>query len=288
MNETSLIIDLHCHTTASDGQLTPTEIIHRAHGNDIDVLAVTDHDTTAGLAEAHQANNSFDKPLTLIDGVEVSAKWHSFDIHIVGLGIDRHNPGFQDFLTEQRLRRDTRALAIGEKLEKAGIEGAYEGAKALANGAAISRGHFARYMVNQGYFTAMAGVFKKYLVKGKTGYVANNWHSIEETVKQIHNAGGVAIIAHPSRYNMSTKWLRKLINEFKSCGGDGIETVLSQQGVDERALLISFCHVYDLYASLGSDFHFDSPWVDLGRNMHQPSDCPWIWQSPKWQEKIAI
>jgi len=277
-------VDLHSHTTASDGQLTPSALIERAISQGVDVFAITDHDTTAGLVEAHQYNNNHATPLQLINGVEISTRWNSFDIHIVALNIDIDNQSMADFLTRQRALRATRAFEIGERLAKAGIEGAYEGAKLYAGEAAMSRGHYARWLAEQGYATTMANVFKKYLARGKTGYVPNNWGDMASAIEIIHQAGGVAVLAHPSGYKLSAKWLKRLVREFKDAGGDAIEVVLGQQSIDDRNNLIALTVLNDLRCSLGSDFHFPGSWIELGKNMFQPQGVNWVWQSDKWRE----
>lgn len=284
MNTESLLIDLHSHTTASDGHLSPTEVVARAITNGVHMLAITDHDTLAGLDDAHQYNQQHETPLTLVDGVEISTCWNHFDIHIVALKIDRYFKPLQDFLNQQRQLRELRAQEIGERLAKAGIEGAYAGAKSIAGDAALSRGHYARWLVEQGYATTSANVFKRYLAKGKTGYVPNNWHDMATAINMIHQAGGIAVLAHPSGYKLSAKWVKKLVREFKEAGGDALEVVLGQQSIDDRALLVSLSHQHQLFASLGSDFHFPGSWIDLGKNMFQPQHVNWVWQSQKWME----
>ena len=283
INEVKLV-DLHSHTTASDGQLTPAELIERAISKGVQVFAITDHDTTDGLAEAHQYNNNHATPLELINGVEISTRWNSFDIHIVALNIDIDNQPMVDFLTRQRELRATRAFEIGERLTKAGIEGAYEGAKFYAGDAAISRGHYARWLAEKGYATTTANVFKKYLARGKTGYAPNNWGDMASAIDIIHQAGGVAVLAHPSGYKLSAKWLKRLVREFKEAGGDAIEVVLGQQTIDDRNNLIALTVLNNLMCSLGSDFHFPGSWIELGKNMFQPQGVNWVWQSDKWKE----
>lgn len=164
----TLLADLHSHTTASDGVLTPSELVERAIEKGVQMLAITDHDTVAGLAEAHQFNQQHETPLQLIDGVEISTRWNNFDIHIVGLNMDKENSILLNFLTRQRELREERAQEIGNRLAKAGIEGAYDGAKKFAAGAAISRGHYARWLAENGYAKDMPSVFKRYLARGKT------------------------------------------------------------------------------------------------------------------------
>ncbi|MGB0893591.1 MAG: RNase RNM [Parashewanella sp.] len=282
MNENTYLVDLHCHTNASDGQLSPSEIVQRAIDNNVDVLAITDHDTVAGMSEAHKYNALQPKPIKLVNGVEISTRWHSHDIHIVGLNVDIESVELDEFLSKQRRLRNERAKEIGIRLEKAGIEGAYKGAKSLAGDAALSRGHYGRWLAENGYAKDVASVFKKYMTRGKTGYVPNNWQSMAEAIAIIHRAGGQAVLAHPSGYKFKGKWLRKLVAEFKEANGDAMEVVLGQQTIDDRNNLIALSHQHELYASLGSDFHFAGGRLNLGKNMYQPKDVNWIWQSKGW------
>jgi predicted metal-dependent phosphoesterase TrpH len=278
----TLLADLHSHTTASDGQLTPTELVARALDKGVQMFAITDHDTVSGLDEAHRFNASQANPLRLIDGVEISTRWNSFDIHIVGLNVDRLDPPLLEFLHQQRLLRETRAIEIGERLAKAGIEGAYEGAKAIAGDAALSRGHYARWMALNGHATDMPSVFKRYLARGKTGYVPNNWGDMATAIEIIHQAGGMAVLAHPSGYKLSAKWLKRLVREYKEAGGDAMEVVLGQQTLEDRNNLIALSHQNELLGSIGSDFHFPSSWIELGKNLFQPPSVNWVWQSQNW------
>ncbi|WP_065187248.1 RNase RNM [Shewanella woodyi] len=287
MTEETLLADLHSHTTASDGMLTPSELVERAIGNGVEMFAITDHDTTAGLAEAHAYNNSHATPLRLINGVEVSTRWHNHDIHIVALNIDPEDSEFDAFLINQRNLRELRAKEIGERLAKAGIEGAYAGAKAMAGDAALSRGHYARWLADKGYATSMANVFKKYLARGKTGYVPNNWSDMATAIEVIHKAGGIAVLAHPHGYKLSTKWVKRLVREFKESAGDAMEVVVSQQTVETRSQLIALSLQNELAASLGSDFHFPGSWTELGKSMYQPPGVNWVWEMDSWPAASA-
>ncbi|GGQ32988.1 phosphatase [Shewanella litoralis] len=249
------------------------------------MFAITDHDTVGGLAEAHIANLAHATPLKLINGCEISTRWNSFDIHIVGLNVDITHTGLLDFLTQQRELREVRAQEIGERLAKAGIEGAYEGAKAIAGDAALSRGHYARWLADNGHATDMPSVFKKYLARGKTGYVPNNWGDMASAIEHIHQAGGLAVLAHPSGYKLSAKWLKRLVREYAEAGGDAMEVILGQQTLDDRNNLIALSKLNNLLASVGSDFHFPSNWIELGKNLYQPQGVEWVWQSQNWMER---
>lgn len=274
----SLRVDLHSHTNCSDGALTPQELIERAVNFQIDVLAITDHDTVAGLDSAKQTILDKNIPLTLIDGIEISTEWQGFEIHIVGLNIDTRNTELTELISQQQQRRETRALTMGEKLAKCGFTDVYQHAKALAGAGSITRAHFAKVLLQQGAVGKMQAAFDKYIGKGKRAYVKPNWCSIAEAVATIHAAGGVAVMAHPIRYDLSTKWLRRLIVDFKAANGNGLEVVLPQMNNEQRKLMLSFCLEYDLHASMGSDFHQPSRWSDLGRNLTMPEQANPIWQ----------
>jgi predicted metal-dependent phosphoesterase TrpH len=274
----NLRVDLHSHTNCSDGALTPQELIERAVNFQIDVLAITDHDTVSGLDSAKQTILDKNIPLRLIDGIEISTEWQGFEIHIVGLNIATSNEALLSLIDQQQQRRETRAITMGEKLAKCGFPDVYEKAKALAGAGSITRAHFARVLLHQGAVSKMQAAFDKYIGKGSRAYVKPNWCSIEEAVAIIHAAGGVAVMAHPIRYDLSTKWLRRLIVHFKAVEGDGLEVVLPQMNDAQRKLMLRFCSEYDLYASMGSDFHQPSRWSDLGRNLRMPEHAKPIWQ----------
>jgi len=274
--------DLHSHSTASDGTLTPTELVERAAGAGVDVLALTDHDVTDGVAEAVAAAERIG--LQLVPGTEISTTWNGRDVHVVGLQVDVHCALLQDGLKGQRELREWRAREIGGRLAKAGITDAYEGAKAQAGGAAISRTHYARFLVDRGHAKDVADAFKRHLGRGRPGYVRGEWASLEDTVGWIQAAGGHAVIAHPARYNLTASRLRLLLGEFKECGGTGIEVVTGSQFRDEGYALARLAGQLGLYASRGSDYHGPvNPWIELGRLHDLPRGCVPIWDSEQWQ-----
>lgn len=274
----NLRVDLHTHTTCSDGALTPKELILRATNHQIDVLAITDHDSVAGLDIAKQYIEQEQSSLTLVDGVEISTRWHNFEIHIVGLNIDTNSPELKQLLAAQQQARVERAKKIGEKLTKCGFPDIYPAAKSLAKGSSITRAHFAKAMLNAGYINHLQAAFDKYLGKGKRAYVKPGWCDIETAVKTIHQAGGNSVMAHPVRYDMTTKWLRRLVLEFKSFGGQGLEIVLPQMSNAQHQLMLSFCLEYEMKASMGSDFHYPGGWSELGKNLKMPEQVEPIWQ----------
>ncbi|MBL0608675.1 PHP domain-containing protein [Aeromonas jandaei] len=269
--------DLHCHTTASDGVLSPAELVRRAAEKEVEVLAITDHDTLAGLDEARSTIAAEQLPLRLVSGVEISTGWEHHEIHIVALGVDEKNSQLTAFLAGQQARREERAQEIGRRLEKCLIPGTYEEAKQLAGDAAVTRAHFARVLVARGVADNMQKVFKKYLSRGNKGYAPAQWPEMGEAITAIHAAGGLAVLAHPSRYDLTAKWIKRLLVAFKAAGGDAMEVSLPQQSPQERANLGQWANEYGLAISVGSDFHFPSNWTELGRHLWLPKEGTPLW-----------
>lgn len=274
----AVIYDLHSHTTASDGCLTPEALVHRAVEMRVGTLAITDHDTTAAIAPAREEISRSGLALNLIPGVVISTVWENHEIHIVGLNIDITHPLMCEFLAQQTERRNQRAQLIAERLEKAQIPGALESAQRLAQGGAVTRGHFARFLVECGKASSMADVFKKYLARGKTGYVPPQWCTIEQSIDVIHHSGGKAVLAHPGRYNLSAKWLKRLVAHFAEHHGDAMEVAQCQQSPNERTQLATLARQHHLWASQGSDFHQPCPWIELGRKLWLPAGVEGVWQ----------
>ncbi|WP_194208439.1 RNase AM [Superficieibacter sp. 1612_C1] len=284
MSETNyaIIYDLHSHTTASDGMLSPEALVHRAVDMRIGTLAITDHDSIDAIPAAQAEIARAGLALRLITGVEISTVWENHEIHIVGLNIDIHHPRMIAFLAEQKERRQQRAKLIAERLEKAHIPGAWEGALALAAGGAVTRGHFARFLVEAGKAGNMADVFKKYLARGKTGYVPPQWCTIDQAIDVIHHSGGKAVVAHPGRYDLSAKWLKRLLAYFAERGGDAMEVAQCQQGPNERTQLAAYAQQFGLLASQGSDFHQPCSWIELGRKLWLPAGVEGVWH--QWEQ----
>lgn len=276
-NPAFTLYDLHSHTTASDGYLTPEQLVARAVEMRVGVLAITDHDSTDGLARAAAAIETDSLPLQLINGVEISTLWENHEIHIVGLRIDPNHPAMVKLLANQARLRIERAQEIGRRLEKARIEGAWEGALRLAQGGAVTRAHFARYLVEIGVAENIPKVFKKYLAKGNIGYVPPQWCTLKEAIDVIHQSGGQAVVAHPGRYDLSTKWLKRLLAYFAEQGGDAMEVAQCQQAPNERTQHAAFARDYNLLASQGSDFHQPCSWIELGRKLWLPGGVDPVW-----------
>ena len=269
--------DLHCHSTASDGLLAPAELVRRAAGNGVGVLALTDHDEVSGLAEARaQATES---GLRFIDGVEVSISWGGITIHIVGLNIDPGNAQLRQGLQANREGRTERAKRMAQDLARAGIPGSLEGAYAYVdNPKLIGRTHFARFLAEKRYVKDVKSAFQHYLVSGKPGYVPHQWASLEEALAYIKAGAGVAVVAHPGRYKLTRTEMRKFLGEFKDGGGAGIEVVTSSHTAEQFLEYAILAKEFGLLASRGSDFHGPGESrVDLGMLPKLSADLKPVW-----------
>ena len=256
--------DLHTHTIRSDGTLTPSELIAHAYTQGVDALALTDHDVTDGLAEAQAAAEPLG--VRLIPGVEISVTWQRQTIHIVGLCIDPANEALQQGLQRLREFRVWRAQEIGRRLGKKNIDAAYDHARGMARGTVISRTHFARYLVAHGLVQSMGQAFKQYLGRGRVAHVPGQWASLEDAVGWIRAAGGIAVVAHPARYPLTSGKLKRLLQEFRECGGQAIEILSGAPNRVEVERMEQFALDLSLLGSVGSDYHGpDKPWVELGR-----------------------
>ncbi|BCG18227.1 RNase RNM [Vibrio alginolyticus] len=271
-------IDLHSHTTASDGRLEPKDLVERALSFDIEVLAITDHDTVDGLALAKQYVQDNNLPIKIINGIEISTVWQNKDIHIVGLNIDPENEQLSALIEQQKQHRITRSELIAERLQKATRVSVLEEVRQIAGDAPVTRAHFAKWLVDNGYAKTMQMVFKKYLTRNNPGYVPPNWCSMKDAVDAIHAAGGMAVLAHPGRYKLTAKWIKRLLAAFVEAGGDAMEVAQPQQAQQERRNLADYAIQYKLLASQGSDFHYPSPWMELGRNLWLPAGVEPVWK----------
>ncbi|MFD2230561.1 PHP domain-containing protein [Alkalimarinus sediminis] len=283
MSHLASLIDLHCHSTASDGSLTPSELIDLAHKKGVRHLALTDHDTVSGLDEAVLCSQS--KGVNVVSGVEFSAQWNNQGIHILGLHFNRDSEVIKNAASRQEQSRFMRAQTISDRLAKKGFEGIYDLALAYSGGQAPGRPHMAAAMVEKNYVSSVSSAFKKYLGAGKIGDVKSVWPELEEVVKWIVDADGVAVIAHPRKYNMTVTKLRSLIEDFKAYGGEGLEVITSGQKQGEIGLLADLCLRYDLKGSIGSDFHTPAqPWVQLGAIPSLPKSVIPVWS--EWRLEL--
>jgi len=270
--------DLHSHSLASDGTLSPSALVATAAQAGVDVLALTDHDEVGGIAEALDAAEA--AGLCLIPGVEVSVTWNKQTVHVVGLQINPESSLLLQGMARQREFRNWRAEEMGRRLAKHGIEGAYEAASRLAQGRIISRTHFAQFLAEQGHARSVRDVFKHFLKPRKPGYVPGEWAELEEAVAWIHGAGGQAVIAHPARYTMSASKRRMLFGEFVELGGEGLEVVSGSHSLGDAYSMAQYAKQFGLLASSGSDYHGpENPWIALGKLPPLPKQCTPIWST---------
>jgi hypothetical protein len=270
--------DLHCHSTRSDGLLSPAEVVRRAAARGVDVLALTDHDETAGLDEARAAADA--AGIALVTGAELSVSWEDITIHIVALCFDPAHEMLLGGLAQIRSGRDGRARRIAESLTSAGIPGAYEGARRyVTSERLISRTHFARFLVEAGHVAAMKDVFSRYLTPGRPGFVAHAWASLDDAIGWIHAAGGQAVLAHPGRYKVTSIGLSRLLGEFRDLGGDAVEVLSPSHQAAQVAQFASLARTYGLAASTGSDYHGPGEsWLDLGDLPPLPFGVDPVWK----------
>ena len=270
--------DLHSHSTFSDGTLSPTALAARAQSQGVTLWALTDHDEIGGLAQAQAAAHAHG--MDFLTGVEISVSFAGSTVHIVGLGFDANNAQLLQGLHHIRHSRGPRAQEMGRQLASAGIPHAYEGAlQYVGNPELISRTHFARYLVEIGVCKNTYDVFKRYLVEGKPGYVPQRWASLKEAVHWITQAQGVAVIAHPARYNFSPSEEYAFFTSFQSYGGEAVEVVTGSHTVHEYARYAALAKDLGLHISRGSDFHCpQESKIDLGSLPSDPSGLPGVWE----------
>jgi len=271
------IYDLHCHSTASDGALSPTGLVRRAYEQGVTALALTDHDTTAGLAEARQCAEA--NGIRFIPGIELSTSWQDKCFHVVGLGIDPLYPPLAEATRSLQNTRLERAEKIALKLEKKRIPGALEAVKKAAGDGMITRSHFADFLLSENHVATQQEAFDRYLGKGKPAYVSTPWAGLELAVNWITESGGVAVLAHPLRYQLTASWVKRLLTAFRQAGGQGIEVVTGRNTAEEIRLAAHYATAFDLAGSVGSDFHSPAnQWVELGRLAPLPDKIKPVWE----------
>lgn len=250
----------------------------RASNQQVDLLALTDHDSIDGLQRAYQASLTLTPRVQLVSGVEISCAWEGMEIHIVGLGFDCNNDKLKALLALQAERRLLRAKTIAARLQNKGLENAWTKVTQLAGDAQVTRAHFARLLIKEGWVSQTKTAFKKYLRKGRKAYVSPPWCSIEEAVEVIHQAGGVSVLAHPLDYKFAASWLNKLFQTFVDAGGVATEVAQCQQTPNERQKLTELAKKYNLLASQASDFHLPGGRRELGRSLHLDESLTPVWR----------
>jgi predicted metal-dependent phosphoesterase TrpH len=271
--------DLHCHSTVSDGTLSPEALAQRASANGVELWALTDHDEIEGQQRAADAAKAHG--MRYLTGTEISVTFIGHTVHIVGLGFDANDQTLRNGLRQTRGGRKERAIEMSDGLAKVGIKGAFEGAlKFVGNPELISRTHFARFLVENGVCRETNEVFRKYLTEGKPGFVPHRWASLKDAVSWITSAGGMAVIAHPARYKFTPNEEFALFTEFKALGGQGVEVVTGSHTVAEYATYAATAREFGLAASRGSDFHSpNESHTELGTLPFLPANLTRIWDA---------
>lgn len=270
--------DLHCHSTASDGSLTPSAVVLRAAGKGVSTLALTDHDCVTGLAEAALAAAA--AGISLIPGIELSTTWNRQCVHVLGLAIDPTAAALNQGIVQLKAIRARRAQEIGRRLGKLGFSEAYDHAMALAGTGMITRPHFARALVQLGRAVDEKAAFERYLARGKHAYVSTEWAALNDAVAWVRQAGGIAVLAHPFRYQLTGTKMQALLEAFIDAGGTALEVVCGNSSRDDINRAAQLARRYGLAASCGSDFHTpDHHWLELGRLQALPEDVTPVWQN---------
>jgi predicted metal-dependent phosphoesterase TrpH len=247
------MIDLHMHSTFSDGSLTPEELLVEAQKTGLSAIALTDHDTTGGLARFVAAAK--EGPVRAITGVEISADFKPGTMHMLGYFIKPESDTLEERLRWIREGREMRNAQILDKLQKLGFEISWDEIKAYAGEDVVGRPHFAQALLARGYVSDKNEAFDKYLGKGKAAYVDRRRLTPEDAVQLIVSAGGVPVIAHPFTLGLSAAETRKLLAGLKDTGLAGIEVYYSEHSAEMVELYGSMARDLGLVATGGSDFH---------------------------------
>ncbi len=271
----SLSIDLHCHSTESDGTLAPEAVVARAAAQGVSVLALTDHDTVDGLdAAAQEARH---QGVALVPGVEISTLWNGRELHVVGLNLDPAHPALEAGLRDNRARRWARAEHMAEKLKKAGVADADQ-VLLQAGGTVPTRTHFARFLLEQGVVRELQQAFDRYLKRGRRAWVGVDWMPMEEAVAHIRAAGGCAVLAHPLAYGFTGAWMRRVLTAFRDAGGEALEVCCGNTGAQRVRTSVGYALRFGLKGSVASDFHGpENPWIELGRLDPLPPTVTPVW-----------
>ncbi|MEQ8663179.1 MAG: PHP domain-containing protein [Gammaproteobacteria bacterium] len=274
MNALPGSIDLHAHTTASDGGLAPCELLRAAAAAGVRVLSITDHDTVA----AYTALATPPPGLLLVPGIELSTWWRRIGIHVVGLGVDPQGAALRAACASQQAARERRARAIAARLARQGIADAYAGAARHAGAAAIGRPHFARHLVERGAVRTLKQAYARYLANPREAHGVDIWADLGTVIGWIRAAGGRAVLAHPSHYRLTGLRLGELVGEFAALGGAAIEVVSGQQQPATTTRLAALAREHGLEGSIGSDFHHPGrPGTALGRVAALPAGIAPVW-----------
>lgn len=267
-------IDLHTHSTRSDGTYTPTELVNYALEKGLSAIALTDHDTVDGIDEALAAANG--KPIQVIPGIEYSTEYNHRDVHIVGLFIDYKAPVFLDYLSRFKQSRTERNHKLCNNLQSADIDITYEALLDMFPNAMITRAHYAAFLLEKGYVKSRNEAFDRYLGDHTPYFVHREKITPQEVIDVTRKAGGIPVLAHPTLYKLGKEQLEILVSTLKEKGLMGIECIYSTYTPAEERHIKALAQKYDLLPSGGSDFHGAAkPRLDLGvgyGNLHVPDD----------------
>lgn len=267
-------IDLHAHSCKSDGSLTPAQLVELAISKGLAAVALTDHDTEAGIDEALAKAEG--KDIEVIPGIEFSTEYEGRDIHVVGLYIDHNSEDFQKYLKDFRNARDLRNQKMCLKLQEHGLDIKYEDMLKAFPGSVMTRAHYARYIFEKGYVKAIPEAFERYVGDNAPCFIPREKVTPSQAVKLILRAGGIPVLAHPILYHMSEERLENLVRLLKEDGLVAIEAVYSTYNAREERQIRELAKKFDLLLSGGSDFHGKAkPGLELGTGygkLHVPYD----------------
>lgn len=256
-------IDLHTHSTASDGTCSPAELVTLAASAGIKVLALTDHDTLSGVAEAQQTGRTLG--VEVIPGVELSVDWQGTDIHVLGYGMSRDSTPIQGLLDWVQQQRVCRNEGIAAQMAADGVEVSLPQLRQRWPGAIIGRPHFARLLVEQGRAETVQDAFARWLNPGRPYYLPRVKVTLEQAVQALRESGGVAVLAHPLQYGFSSDKLERLVSEFACTAMGGMEIYYTGYTLPQRQQLVCLAQTYHLFVTGGSDFHGgNKPHIHLG------------------------
>ncbi len=278
-------VDLHTHSTFSDGSLSPEELVMRAVRQQVQILALTDHDSVDGIAPA--LNVAAHQAIFLVAGVELSVLWEGKVIHVIALNFPHEAPQLTKLLRQQHELRAERGRAIAQALAVLGFQDTYEDAIKLACGPEhVGRLHFAQVLVHRAVVNDVQQAFDRYLRDGRKAAISANWVNLQSAVEVMKGIGATTVLAHPLRYTLSATQKRKLFCAFKDAGGDAVEMASLQESAGPSGWLSDTIRKMGFRASQGSDFHGSStPWLELGRCRPVPDDLEAVWHAwPQWQE----
>lgn len=246
-------IDLHLHTTHSDGSLRPVEVLELAKQADVTALAITDHDITTGIPEAMAAGKELG--IEVVPGLEISSFDGKNELHILGYYLDWQDSLLDERLATLRASRHRRNPLIIERLRAAGLDVTYEEVRAIAGTESVGRPHIARLLMEKKYVTSAKEAFDRYLAEGRPAYVARDLPTPAEAVRWIREARGVAVLAHPTWVKESKEGLRKCLENLKAGGMGGVEVHYSTHTKSQTDSYLEMARQLDLLVTGGSDFH---------------------------------